>query len=256
MKKIELFAIMIFSFVILSGCGAQENNKPSNAQYSEKEISEIRNEIIDSFKNAYEKDITKDLPFSIAQGALCFAVEKKKISEIDRALFNGADINFIYQDIMELTFSPLYDTIMRGHESKDKEFFRIFLHLISRGADISEVDKKKDSALIIAAKYSNKEVFDYLLDKKVNVNYKNINNENVLTNASMIGDLYFVKKLLDLGIEVNVRSTDHRDEGWTCLDTAIFNHRIKPDQVNQGIVDILRKYGAKTGAELDAELRK
>ncbi len=252
MIKIKLISIIFFSFAILSGCGAQENNKPSFSIYSANETSEIRNEIINTFKYAYDKDITKELPFSIAQGALCFAIGKKDIFEIDRALYNGADINFYYQAIMHSTFRPLSIAIAQGYKSLDKEYYKIFIHLISLGADINNLDNNKDSALILAAKYSNQEVFDYLLNANININYRNSRNENALFYAADRPDIYFVKKLLGFGIEVNVKSIDDQ----TCLDVALLNQRNKPNEAYQAIVDILKKYGAKTGAELDAETKK
>lgn len=245
--------IILNSLFIVCSCHSQENNQTSYIPYSAEEITEIQEKIVTDFGvaywQAYELDISKELPFSIAQGALFFSVLNKNIIEIDRALFFGADINFIYLEIMDASYTPLFLTIWIGANRNDNEYFMLFKYLVSKGANVESVDKVNNSALMIAIEFGNMEVYKYLMGKKVDINHRNKNNENALLEATSTANICVVKELLEAGIEVNLRSTNYLSPGMTCLDLAIGKR-------DQEIISILKKYGAKTGEELDAEAGK
>jgi ankyrin repeat protein len=111
------------------------------------------------------------------------------------------------------------------------------INLINRGVDINTVDIAGNSLLIQSVRQDNKELFDYLLQRRARLNLRNRNGETALSLAAYTGKLPFVQRLLEAGAEVNMY-------GWSPLAYAAFNGHV-------AIAELLLKRGAEINAQTE-----
>ena len=108
------------------------------------------------------------------------------------------------------------------------------IELIKRGIDVNTVDRLGNTLLIQAVRRDIPELVDYLLQHRARINARNRNGESALSIAAYIGNLAFVKRLVEAGAEVDFY-------GWPPLVYGAFNG-------HAAVVDYL----LKRGAEIDA----
>jgi len=121
---------------------------------------------------------------------------------------------------------------------EDKRLKAFFKHPESR----RQVEAKKDPpALVSSAKNGDLVELKILLDQGANVNAKDSFGMTPLHWAALIGKVKVAWTLIDRGEEVNTRNKI----GRTPLEYA----------QNKAIKNLLRKHGAKTGDELEAEAK-
>lgn len=108
------------------------------------------------------------------------------------------------------------------------------IDLVKRGMDVNTVDRSGNTLLIQSMRGDVPELVDYLLQRRARINVRNRNGETALSIAAYVGKLAYVKRLVELGAEVNFY-------GWPPLSYAAYNGHLE-------IVDYL----LKRGAEIDA----
>ena len=116
---------------------------------------------------------------------------------------------------------------------------------LADGADVDAKDEDGETSLQRAAKFGHKEIAELLISNGADVNAKSEGYESTpLHHAAWAG--YAHKEVTELliakGADVNAKN----NIGITPLDAAITRSHTE-------IADLLRKHGAKTGAELKAE---
>jgi ankyrin repeat protein len=82
---------------------------------------------------------------------------------------------------------------------------RLYKLFIENGVNIDETIFDELTLLMICISDKNKALLDYLLEKGANVNYKTSTYKIApLANAIMINDIYYIKALIDKGVDVNM----------------------------------------------------
>ena len=109
---------------------------------------------------------------------------------------------------------------------------------IADGADVDTLDKRGRAPIQNALHSNNIEAVKLLIDNGANLNAKAPNSWTPLYEAVLIGHMETVKLLIENGANVNAKD----QMGGTPLDQV----------QNEEIIDYLRLYGGKTGAELKA----
>jgi ankyrin repeat protein len=109
--------------------------------------------------------------------------------------------------------------------------------LLKRGMDVNTVDRTGNTLLIQTMRSDVPELFDYLLQRRARLNTRNRNGETALSIAAYTGKLSYVKRLVDIGAEVNFY-------GWPPLSYAAYNGHLE-------IVDYLLKHGAEIDAKTE-----
>jgi ankyrin repeat protein len=121
-----------------------------------------------------------------------------------------------------------------AYEDMEEAFIRndsaAAIELIKRGMDINTVDRSGNTLLIQAMRSDVPELVDYLLQRRARINNRNRNGETALSIAAYTGKLPYVKRLVDVGAEVNFY-------GWPPLAYAAYNGHLE-------VVDYLLKHGA------------
>ena len=107
---------------------------------------------------------------------------------------------------------------------------------IADGADVDTLDKRGRAPIQNALHSNNIEAVKLLIDNGANLNAKAPNSWTPLYEAVLIGHMETVKLLIENGANVNAKD----QKGGTPLDQV----------QNEEIIDYLRLYGGKTGAEL------
>ncbi len=133
-----------------------------------------------------------------------------------------------------LVFAGVYHDMEKALISGDTS---AAINLINRGVDINTVDIAGNSLLIQSVRQDNKELFDYLLQRRARLNLRNRNGETALSLAAYTGKLPFVQRLLEAGAEVNMY-------GWSPLAYAAFNGHV-------AIAELLLKRGAEINAQTE-----
>ena len=110
---------------------------------------------------------------------------------------------------------------------------------IADGADVDTLDKRGRAPIQNALHSNNIEAVKLLIDNGANLNTKAPNSWTPLYEAVLMGHMETVKLLIENGANVNAKD----QMGGTPLDQV----------QNEEIIDYLRLYGGKTGAELKAE---
>ena len=109
---------------------------------------------------------------------------------------------------------------------------------IADGADVDTLDKRGRAPIQNALHSNNIEAVKLLIDNGANLNTKAPNSWTPLYEAVLMGHMETVKLLIENGANVNAKD----QMGGTPLDQV----------QNEEIIDYLRLYGGKTGAELKA----
>lgn len=114
--------------------------------------------------------------------------------------------------------TPLYNFISNGYNNTESILF-----LISKGANINEVDGAKNSALHLLCNHScDPQSFSKILNGPVNVNKQNLQGETALHKAvkavQFIKSLEIIKFLLKAGADPNIKDLT----GETALHKALF----------------------------------
>ena len=126
-----------------------------------------------------------------------------------------------------------------AYEDMEEAFIRndsaAAIELLKRGMDLNTVDRVGNTLLIQAMRSDVPELVDYLLQRRARVNTRNRNGETVLSIAAYTGKFQYVKRLVEVGAEVNFY-------GWPPLAYAAYNG-------HQEIVDYLLKHGAEINAK-------
>jgi len=110
---------------------------------------------------------------------------------------------------------------------------------IADGADVDTLDKRGRAPIQNALHSNNIEAVKLLIDNGANLNTKAPNSWTPLYEAVLMGHMETVKLLIENGANVNAKD----QMGGTPLDQV----------QNEEIIDYLRLYGGKTGAELKTE---
>jgi uncharacterized protein len=130
-----------------------------------------------------------------------------------------------------LTWAGAYDQMDEALAQNDAP---AAIALIKRGIDVNTVDRSGNTLLVQAVRRDIPELVDYLLKHRARLNVRNRNGETALSLAAYIGNLSFVKRLVEAGAEVDFY-------GWPPLIYGAFNG-------HAAVVDYL----LKRGAEIDA----
>jgi hypothetical protein len=129
--------------------------------------------------------------------------------------------------------TPLHHASTNGHK-------KIVELLIAKGADVNAKSKFENTPLNLAAFWGHKEIVELFIAKGADVNAKSKYTGTPLRAAAEKGHKEIAELLIAEGANVNANHGGH-----TPLDWAI--SRKHPETV-----DLLRKHGGKTGAELKA----
>jgi ankyrin repeat protein len=143
-------------------------------------------------------------------------------------------IRLLFLLLPTLVFAGVYHDMEKALISGDTP---AAINLINRGVDINTVDIAGNSLLIQSVRQDNKELFDYLLQRRARLNLRNRNGETALSLAAYTGKLPFVQRLLEAGAEVNMY-------GWSPLAYAAFNGHV-------AIAELLLKRGAEINAQTE-----
>lgn len=143
-------------------------------------------------------------------------------------------IRLLFLLLPTLVFAGVYHDMEKALISGDTS---AAINLINRGVDINTVDIAGNSLLIQSVRQDNKELFDYLLQRRARLNLRNRNGETALSLAAYTGKLPFVQRLLEAGAEVNMY-------GWSPLAYAAFNGHV-------AIAELLLKRGAEINAQTE-----
>ena len=110
--------------------------------------------------------------------------------------------------------------------------------LLDRGMDINTVSRDGDTLLIQAVRKDMPELVDTLLQRRARLNFRNRSGETALSIAAFIGNMAYVKRIVESGAEVNFY-------GWPPITYAAFNNH--PD-----IIEYLIKKGAEVNAKTES----
>ncbi len=127
--------------------------------------------------------------------------------------------------------------------------------LITAGAEVNAKDNAGATPLPLAAWYGYTEVVKILLKAGANVNAKEgwwWSGRTALHRAAISGYTETAKVLLAAGAEVNAKDKD----GETPLDMTTHRATGTDPKKQDEYAELLRKHGAKTGDELDAEAKQ
>ncbi len=143
-------------------------------------------------------------------------------------------------------FTPLHQAALLGHTEAAKI-------LLKAGAEVNAKNKYGHTPLHLAALRGQAETIKLLLKAEAEVNTKTKNGFTPLHLAAEGGHTGAAKILLEAGAEVNTKDNWY---GMTPLDTTkVLITSIDPKRQAE-CAQLLRKHGAKTGAELDAEAKQ
>ncbi len=140
--------------------------------------------------------------------------------------------------------TPLHSAVSGGHAETVKI-------LLVSGANVNAKTEYGRTPLHAAA-LQGARMGEILLKAGAKINAKDINGETVLHWVALKGETETAKILLKAGAEVNVK----RKDGWTPLDMTKQRENWLDPKKQDECARLLRKHGAKTGAELDAEARQ
>ncbi len=201
------------------------------------------------------------------------AIKEGSIENVKKAIANGANVNAKgYRSYGSLVKPPLHYAAQYGH----KEIVQL---LISKGANVKAKTDDGRTPLHSAAAKEHKDIAELLIEKGADVNAKSNKGKTPLhwaTGTGWQGGDEITELLISKGADVNAKDYKYN---WTPLHNAAREGRKETIRIlisngadintqtiggdtpldspmrnnNQKIVDLLRKYGGKTGDELKAE---
>ena len=171
--------------------------------------------------------ISPERKSSIGRSFLIIAIVNKHPKIADYLISVGADVNL--EDIDGK--SPLMYACMIAD-------LALVQKLLSSGANVRARSKKgKTTALLLAAGYSNSDIFNKLIASGADINAKDINGFTVLHYAVEGGNIETVKLILNTGYNVNTKS----NEGATALFRVEF---VSDESLSLEIARMLIEAGA------------
>ena len=179
---------------------------------------------------------------SEANQALLDAAKFGDIEAAQEAIEDGADVNAIVNER-----TPFSAATWKGQTE-------IVKLLIAEGADVNTKDERRETPLHWAVEYGHTEIAELLMAKDADVNAKDMHSKTPLHWAARKGSTQFIELLIAKGANVNAKDSIEQkffqatlpSKERTPLDLATLHKQ-------QQVADLLRKHGAKTGAELKAE---
>lgn len=123
----------------------------------------------------------------------------KGLLQTTRELLKNKNIN------IDLTDKNGYSALARA---VNNGFLEISTLLIDRGASIDTLTKAKNNLLMISVRSENPALFKKILGLKINLDAKNNLGDTVLMMATRIGNIEFVKTLIDAGADIKTRNLD------------------------------------------------
>lgn len=186
---------------------------------------------------------------------------------LQKAIQCGADVNAPdtvdgiphgWPPVTLAAYGKAGDPTRHGNDSAwNADAIRMLQLLVDHGAKLDAVNPDGANALMLATIGARVPVVKYLLDKGLDVNAKSNLNTNALFGAVQSGNVELVELLLAKGIEVNLVSKENRtamDMATQIADDALqAQMRNAPGADPAKVVELLRKHGAKTAAELGVE---
>jgi len=127
------------------------------------------------------------------------------------------------------------------HAAKLDDIELVKEHLAA-GVDVNTKDKEGWSPLRYAAQYGYNEIVELLISSGADVNTIDEEGETPLHKAAMMNHWEIIKLLIANGADVNA-----------IVKSGIFKGNTPLDWSFDRTADLLRKHGAKTGEELEAE---
>lgn len=135
-------------------------------------------------------------------------------------------------EVYEKRQKPADKKLLQAVELRD---FDYMVEAIKEGANVNTTNYSGNTPLIIASGYGLKDIAEYLLKNKANVNVANNNfGQTALMVASTRGDVEIVKLLIAHKADVNLRTS----LGTSACDYAKRNEHTE-------IIEILKAAGAK-----------
>lgn len=131
-----------------------------------------------------------------------------------------------------LAFAGVYEDLEEAIIRGDSNYA---IRLVQRGMDVNSVDKDGNTLLTQAVRRDMPEFFDFLLKRRARLNVRNRNDETALSVAAFVGNLHYVKRLVEAGAEINFY-------GWSPLSYAAWNGHLT-------VADFLIKHGAEVNAK-------
>lgn len=186
---------------------------------------------------------------------------------MEQAIQCGADVNAPdtvdgiphgWPPVTLVAFGNAGNPTRQGNDSIwNTESIRMLQLLADHGAKLDAVNPDGANALMLATIGARVPVVKYLLDKGLDVNAKSNLNTNALFGAVQSGNVELVELLLAKKIEVNLVSKEKRtamDMATQIADDALqAQMRNAPGADPAKVVELLRKHGAKTAAQLGVE---
>lgn len=149
-------------------------------------------------------------------------------------------ININYKVEFDTTYKVNYDTYYKAPQNENILFLAIsknntkyFDKLIEKGASIFEKNDNNENLLMRSVKNQNTDYyFNYLLNK---INIREVDNDgnNILLYATLYGNVNQLKKLLDLGLDINVLHKKNYNLLMACFD----HQSLKIKDITQNITD-------------------
>ncbi|MDG2186406.1 MAG: ankyrin repeat domain-containing protein [Mariniblastus sp.] len=143
------------------------------------------------------------------------------------------------------TQSAKPETSKQLHDAVAKGDSKVVKQLLANGANVDAKNAGGETVLNQAVFNSHKEIVELLIDQGANVNEKYDSGETPLHLAVHLDNQEMVELLIKKGADINAR-TSSGFLAETALDRAM---------ITSEIVDLLRKHGGQTAAELEAEKR-
>lgn len=137
------------------------------------------------------------------------------IATMETLLSQGVDVNCQNTGV----FSSEETACMKAAEKGELETLKF---LIEKGADFNKGNTGGENPITYAAKNNQSEIVLYLIEQGADVNYQESNyGMTAILQASYFGDTKYMKKLLDIGADIDVRGK----EGQTPLSMACSNQK-------------------------------
>ncbi len=124
--------------------------------------------------------------------------------------------------------------------------------LIQAGAEVNATNDYDETPLLMAASRGHTGAVRLLIDAGAEVNATNDYDETPLLMAAFLGQTGAARLLIQAGANVNARDKDGRTPMDMARERKPYIDSRKQDECGR----LLRKHGAKTGAELDAEAKQ